>query len=235
MDVCVLCRQSIKLNYSGNCHNHDFITHTICDCSTIMELNSGFSFKQFCRDFCYRILTFTSVKWNSGFLVLCLLLINMTVAHSKPHLRHQHYRQLRDLLENEDAICKQPDVLKKYAVENEACIKFPRQKRSVRSEMLLKEGQTSSLCNYRVCVDEDPTRKPVHIHKVFCVQEGCTCKSEGVYRCTQLYDNVEVWYDKKNETLKVEYGCICAVNGGTKGGEIKPTITTNWSDDVEHT
>ncbi|KAG8254575.1 hypothetical protein J6590_005126 [Homalodisca vitripennis] len=158
---------------------------------------------------------FVFYKWT---LFLMVILLSPLLVFGSPAHRVRH-RHLRHTLRS-DQLCGKQEELARPASEN--CHHHPRVRRNINS-MTLREGQETSLCAYRVCVDEDKNRLPIHIHRVYCLNTGCRCTHEGQYRCTQLYNNVEVWYGANQTqskpmtrgTLEVEFGCVCAAKHGT--------------------
>lgn len=77
--------------------------------------------------------------------------------------------------------------------------------------MLLEDGQTLSVCHYRVCKDFNRHRIPKLIKRVFCLEQGCRCGRKGAFQCTQLKENIEVWSAKTiYYTMEVERACVCA-------------------------
>lgn len=136
---------------------------------------------------------------STSVLFLCLFVF--VAIESRPqHVRHRHQRQL------DPRFCE--NQMSGETIHHDVKCSTIRTKRS--AEMSLETGQFSSLCRYRICKDIDDKRTPKHINRVFCEQQGCNCREEGSFKCTQLIERIEVWFGGVNGTMDVERGCVCA-------------------------
>lgn len=148
-------------------------------------------------------LLFRTILLDKRILIL-LILLNPLLTESSPthRVRNRHARHTV----RSDRLCDKPQVMDHP--HDQECRRI-RVRRDIH-HMNLREGENSTMCDYRVCVDRNPGRMPQEIHRVFCVESGCRCQEEGSFRCTQLTDKVEVWYGLRVERVEVEVGCVCA-------------------------
>lgn len=121
--------------------------------------------------------------------------------YDRPQLLLRHRRQL-----NAD-FCQNP--MTHIPIRQGTICSSNRERQS--AIMSLEVGQTSSLCPYKICKDFDENRIPKRINRVFCLNQGCTCRKRGVFKCYQLIERIEVRYDKVKGYMDVEHGCVCAV------------------------
>lgn len=158
------------------------------------------SWQRFSLVFCN---IFRTIFLDKRILVL-LILLNPLLTESSPTHRVRH-RHVRHTLRS-DRLCDKPQVMDHP--HDQECRRI-RVRRDIH-HMNLREGENSTMCDYRVCVDRHSGRMPQEIHRVFCVESGCRCQEEGSFRCTQLTNKVEVWYGLRMERVEVEVGCVCA-------------------------
>lgn len=161
-------------------------------------------------------------------MFILLILLNPLLTESSPTPTHQvKHRHLRHTVRS-DHLCEKPQVMDHP--HSQECRRL-RVRRDIH-HMNLREGENSTMCDYRVCVDKNLNRMPQEIHRVFCVESGCRCQHEGSFRCTQLTDKVEVWYGVSQgmprvDRVEVEVGCVCASSHALPLDNLHPSVSVD--------